>query len=127
LNAVLSTRNYAQLRATFDAYQNIDGKTIEEAISSECSGTLEDGFKAIVSFARDPLAFYADRLYYSMKGAGTDDDTLIRIVVGRSEVDLEDIKEVFYGKYEKSLYEFIDDDCGGDYKRLLLGICARKS
>jgi len=127
MNAILATRSYAQLRATFEKYEEIAGRSIEEAIDSECSGTLQDGFTAIVKFARDPLEFYATRLYKSMKGAGTDDDTLIRLVVGRSEIDLEDIKEVFYGKYEKSLYEFIADDCGGDYKRLLLGICARKS
>jgi len=128
LNVIFATRSYDHLRAVFEAYEGIaDGKTIEEAISSECSGTLEDGFKAIVKFARDPQTFYAERLYNSMKGAGTDDDTLIRLVVGRSEIDLEDVKEKFYGLYETSLYEFIDSDCGGDYKRLLLGICARKS
>merc|ERR1712004_427142 len=67
MNAVLATRSYAQLRATFDAYEGIAGKTIEEAIVSECSGTLQEGFTGIVKFARDPIEFYADRLYNSMK------------------------------------------------------------
>lgn len=31
-------------------------------------------------------AYFADRLYHSMKGLGTDDDTLMRVVVTRCEV-----------------------------------------
>ena len=32
--------------------------------------------------------YFAEKLYKSMKGAGTDDNTLIRIVVSRSEVKI---------------------------------------
>lgn len=41
-----------------------------------------------VQCALNRQAFFAERLYYSMKGAGTDDSTLVRIVVTRSEVSL---------------------------------------
>lgn len=36
--------------------------------------------------ARNRPEYFADRLYRSMKGAGTSDSTLIRVVVSRSEV-----------------------------------------
>ena len=36
--------------------------------------------------AKDLPAFFAKRLYKSMKGMGTDDETLIRVVVSRCEV-----------------------------------------
>ena len=36
--------------------------------------------------ARNRPEYFADKLYKSMKGAGTNDSTLIRIVVSRSEV-----------------------------------------
>lgn len=39
-----------------------------------------------VQRVRDPLGFYAERLNQTMVGAGTDDKTLIRILVSRSEV-----------------------------------------
>ena len=57
-----------------------------------------------------------------MKGLGTDDNTLIRIVIARSEIDLEDIKDRFFDMYNKSLKKMILDDCSGYYKKLLVAI-----
>lgn len=42
-----------------------------------------------------------------MKGLGTDDSRLIRLVVTRSEIDMGEIKGVFYQEYGQSLEDFI--------------------
>ena len=41
---------------------------------------------SIVMCVRSRPAYFAERAYQSMKGAGTDDATLVRVVVSRSEV-----------------------------------------
>lgn len=120
---VLCVRNRNHLLRVFDEYQKISGRDIEESIKREMSGTLEDVFLAIVKCLRNKPAFFAERLYKSMKGLGTTDSVLIRIMVARAEIDMVDIKAEFLKMYGKTLYSFIKGDTSGDYRKILLELC----
>ncbi|CAA9997743.1 unnamed protein product [Nesidiocoris tenuis] len=121
-NAILVSRSYQHLKRVFAEYEKISGNDIEVAIDKEFSGHVKDGLLAIVKCVKSKVGFFAERLYKSMKGLGTNDKTLIRIVVSRSEIDLGDIKNYFQEKYEDTLENWISGDTSGDYKKALLAI-----
>lgn len=119
-NVILASRSFPQLLMTFDRYEELSGKTIEDSIKSEMSGDIKDGMLAIASSVRSKPKYFAKKLYKSMKGAGTDDRTLIRVMVTRAEVDMLEIKQHFQEQYDQPLEAFIKDDCSGDYRLCLL-------
>ncbi|XP_075006350.1 annexin A5 [Calonectris borealis] len=120
---ILGTRSVSHLRRVFDKYMTISGFQIEETIDRETSGDLEKLLLAVVKCIRSVPAYFAETLYYSMKGAGTDDDTLIRVMVSRSEIDLLDIRQEFRKNFAKSLHQMIQKDTSGDYRKALLLLC----
>uniref|UniRef100_A0A8C0H460 Annexin n=1 Tax=Chelonoidis abingdonii TaxID=106734 RepID=A0A8C0H460_CHEAB len=120
---ILGNRSKQHLRLVFDEYLKISGKPIEDSIRGELSGDIEKLMLAVVKCIRSTPEYFAERLYKAMKGLGTKDNTLIRVMVSRSEIDMLDIREVFRTKYEKSLYSMIKDDTSGEYKKALLKLC----
>lgn len=121
-NKVLATHNFSQLKAVFDEYAKISGHPIEKAIESEFSGDCRDGFMAVIKCVRNRNAFFAELLYNSMKGLGTRDADLIRLVVSRAEVDLADIRAEYAKLYKTPLEKAITDDCSGAYKQGLIAL-----
>ncbi|XP_078489046.1 annexin-B12-like [Ciona intestinalis] len=121
-NMIMASRSMPQLRATFEEYYKIANRDIIKSVKGEFSGDVEDGMVAVIEVARNPAAYFARRLHESMKGAGTKDHILIRVVVSRSEVDMVEIKRDFQAMYKIPLAKYIGDDTGGDYKKILLSI-----
>uniref|UniRef100_A0A3B3UML7 Annexin n=1 Tax=Poecilia latipinna TaxID=48699 RepID=A0A3B3UML7_9TELE len=123
---ILGNRSSEHLQKVFDAYKKISGSDIEDSIKGEITGNLEDLLLAVVKCVRNVPGFFAESLYKSMRRAGTDDDTLMRIMVTRSEVDMLDIRANFKKMYGQSLYTTIQEDTAGDYQKALLYLCGGK-
>lgn len=124
-NRVLSHGSFAHLRVVFEEYKNLSGRTIEQAVKDEMSGDLKEAILAIskcfpgkctfrkinlklryqnlVECVQSTPSFFAKRLFAAMDGIGTDDATLIRIIVSRSEIDLGIIKKEFERLYDRTL------------------------
>ncbi|CAO4371691.1 hypothetical protein L5515_005417 [Caenorhabditis briggsae] len=119
---ILATQNQYQLRKVFAYFQELAGASIEKSIEKEFSGDLQKSYLTIVRAASDKQKFFAQQLHASMKGLGTRDNDLIRVIVTRSEVDLELIKNEFAELYQKSLADMVKGDTSGAYRDALLAI-----
>ncbi|XP_062381020.1 annexin A5a isoform X2 [Sardina pilchardus] len=120
---ILGNRSIEHLRKVFEAYKKVAGHDIEDSIKRECTGNLEKVLLAVAKCVKSVPAYFAESLGDSMSGMGTDDETLIRIMVSRSEVDMLDIRAHFQRKYRKSLHTTILEDTAGDYQKSLLYLC----
>ncbi|XP_072016490.1 annexin A11-like [Amphiura filiformis] len=119
---ILVAKSAAHLRMVFDEYEKVSKKSIEKAIKSEMSRDLENAYLTIVGFFRNPVEFYADLLQKAMVGVGTDEDRLIRIIVSRSEWDLELIKSTYMHKYKRTLVDAVKSEVSGDFRKLLIAL-----
>ncbi|KAM6902235.1 annexin A1-like [Xenentodon cancila] len=120
---ILTTRSGPQLTKTFEQYTLVGDITLPKALQMTLSGDIEDCLIAIVKCAWNKPAFFAEKLHLAMKGLGTCEDTLNRILVSRSEVDLQKIVEEYKAMYKISLQEDILNDNKGHYQQVLLGLC----
>lgn len=120
---ILTTRSGPQLCKTFQQYACVSDITLPKALDLELKGDIEDCLTDIVKCAWNTPAFFAEKLHLAMKGHGTCEDTLIRVLVSRSEVDLKKIVEEYRAMYDVSLQQAILEDTKGHYQDVLLGLC----
>lgn len=119
---VLTTTNHRQLCSIFDAYRTTYGHHIYEALKQKSTTEFHKVVRIITKCISSPEDYFAKVLYKSMKGLGTDDDTLIRVVVTRAEIDMTTIKVAFFRRYKKALSTMISSDTTGSYRKFLLAL-----
>ncbi|XP_014889262.1 annexin A3b [Poecilia latipinna] len=122
---ILCHRSVPQLRQTLIEYKNISKKTLQESIESEMSGDLEELLVAVVKCVKNAPAYFAERLFKAMKGAGTTESTLTRILVSRSEIDLMDIKEEYKKLFGYTLNCRLESEVSGSYGETLKKLCGQ--
>ncbi|XP_057445121.1 annexin D5-like isoform X2 [Lotus japonicus] len=117
---IFSERSSTHLAAVDSAYRAQHGNTLEKALKKETSGSFLRGLLTILRCATNPAMYFAKILHKSMKGMGTDDSRLIRVIVTRTEIDMQHIKAAYYSKYGKPLTHAVRSDTSGSYKDFLL-------
>ncbi|KAA8518406.1 hypothetical protein F0562_015880 [Nyssa sinensis] len=123
---VLSKRSIPQLKLTFSCYKRIYGHDYTKSLKNENYGEFEDALKTVVKCIYNPPKHYAKTLYASIKGTTTDKGALLRVMVNRAEVDMDEIQKVFKKKYGMELRDAIFENIpSGDYRDFLISIATK--
>ncbi|KMT01361.1 hypothetical protein BVRB_9g213750 [Beta vulgaris subsp. vulgaris] len=123
---IFSERSRAHLAVVDSTYNSMYGHSLEKAIKKETSGLFAYALLTIVRCAENPGIYFAKVLRKAMKGLGTDDTTLIRVIVTRVEIDMQYIKAEYQKKYKKSLVDAVHSETSGNYRDFLLALLGPK-
>ena len=118
--SIFTQKSREELASISKAYFKWYSKTLFEIIEKLFSGDAKRVLKAIVYALLSPSEYFAYRINKAIKGLGTNDTILIRVLVSRDEIDIGRIKRYYKQLYQKDLYTAVKDDVSGDYRNLLL-------
>uniref|UniRef100_A0A3P8ZGU8 Annexin n=1 Tax=Esox lucius TaxID=8010 RepID=A0A3P8ZGU8_ESOLU len=116
---VLTKRTYYQRREIAFAYEKRAKKDMITALKGALSGSLES---VILGLMKSTAQYDATEIRGSIKGLGTDEETLIEIVCSRSSSELSEIKTVYKELFKKDLEKDVAGDTSGDFAKLLLAL-----
>jgi len=119
-NKLFVIRSHQEIISIARYFHQISGKTLIETVEGEFSGDTKRLLKAILHAMINPAEYFAHRVNQAIKGWGTNDNLLIRVLVSRDEIDMPAIKSAYQLKYGASMLEDIIGDTSGDYKNLLV-------
>jgi hypothetical protein len=110
-----NSRGYCE--KLFYAYANSRGKSLDRAIKNEMGGDVGKALMWLVT----PLEIaYANKFHESMKGMGTSDSNLIRLIATNKQRGLREVNNRFLSDHQKNLARWVKDETSGDYRATLI-------
>ena len=112
-----------ELASMAQHYHKLTGHTILDAIDKEFHGDSKKALRTIVYATLSPSEYFATRVNDAIKGWGTQDHLLIRILITRDEIDMPRIKQYYKQLYGKDMVQAVKSDISGDYQKLMIELC----
>ncbi|XP_016357499.1 annexin A2-B-like [Sinocyclocheilus anshuiensis] len=120
---ILTKRSCSQRSEIALEYEKRAKKDLVGALKGALSGSLEH---LILGLMKSTAQYDASELKSSMKGLGTDEESLIEMVCSRNKEELMEIKKVYREMFKKELEKDVSGDTSGDFAKLLLALVQAK-
>ena len=107
-------------------YFKKSGNNLLDVINKKITGKNKILLKEVLFNNIIPQELYADKIRNSIKGLGTNNSLLSRVLVLRNEIDMDEINEYYKDKYKTDMKEDIIGDTTGNFQRLCLILAKSK-
>jgi len=114
---ILARRPNWHLQKVREEYEKLYEKDLVEYLLHNTHFNFRKLLSALVKSRAESRA---EEVYRAVKGAGTDEHALIDVIIHNSDKQLEDAKQFFRQKYEKSMDEWIKGDTSGNFEKVLI-------
>jgi len=101
-------------------YYKKTGKNMLDIIEKKITGKNKILLKEVLYNNIIPQELYAEKIYNSIKGLGTNNSLLARILILRHEIDMNEIADFYKDKYKKDMIDDIVGDTSGNFQKLCL-------
>ena len=112
--------SWHELSAVSREYYKLSGETMINGIDKNFKGDSKELLKTVLYSIISPSEYFATRIKKTIEGFGTDNKTLIRILITRYEVDMNTIKKYYKLFYQKDMVEDVKNDISGEYQKLMI-------
>ena len=101
-------------------YYKKTGQNMLDIIEKKITGKNKILLKEVLYNNIIPQELYAEKIYNSIKGLGTNNSLLARILILRHEIDMNEIADFYKDKYKKDMKDDIVGDTSGNFQKLCL-------
>ncbi len=101
-------------------YLKYTGNNLINTVEKKTKGKPQILLKEILYNNIMPHELFAEKIYLAIKGAGTNEEVLSRVLVSRCEIDMPLMREIYQYKYNVTMKDDIIGDTSGAYQKLCI-------
>lgn len=119
---LLCSRPSEHLIAVNQAYADKHDVTLFKVMDDELRGDAQDAAMYLIGMKIKPFETVAKMIKRSFKGIG-ENELLLSCTIIRYQMHLKEVMAAYEELFGQTLQEVLKKEIGGDYRRLLTGLC----
>ena len=114
---IILNNSQMEIYYIFEIYKKISGNSIIQSINNEINEDDKNFFIEIIKAISSQKKYFAEKINKAIKDKN--ENIILRIIITRQEIDLEEIKKAYFQMYNKTLINDLKNIFSGDCFKLI--------